>query len=128
MNARTGMRTPLSRVEGLGSARAGTTHFLHQRISAVALAFLSIWFVWSALGVVGGGLAETLVFLTDPVSAVLMALFLATALYHMSLGLHIIIEDYIHQEGLKMALLILNRFFMWGIGAAAGFALLKIAL
>ena len=128
MSARSDLRTPLSRVEGLGSARAGTVHFLRQRVSAIALVFLSIWFVWGALGLVGAGLADVLVFLSEPVNTVLMFLFLATALYHMSLGMQIIIEDYFHQEGLKLALLVLNRFFMWGIGAAAGFALLKIAV
>ena len=122
------LRTPRARVEGLGSARAGTMHFLHQRITAVALTFLSIWFVWNALRLVGAGLADVLVFLTAPVNAVLMFLFLGTALYHMSLGLQMIIEDYFHQEGLKMSLLILNRFFTWAVGAAAGFALLKIAV
>ena len=92
-NAKPDLRTPRARVEGLGSARAGTTHFLHQRITAVALAFLSIWFVWKAMHLVGAGVADVLVFLSAPVNAVLMFLFLGAALYHMSLGIQIIIED-----------------------------------
>jgi succinate dehydrogenase / fumarate reductase membrane anchor subunit len=121
-------RTPRARVEGLGAARSGTTHFLHQRISAVALVPLSIWFVFAALELVGANLAEVMVFLGTPLNAVLMFGFLVAALYHMSLGVQIIIEDYVHREGVKIALLILNRLAMWAIGAAAGFALLKIAL
>ena len=121
-------RTPRARVEGLGSARSGTMHFLHQRISAVALVPLSIWFVVAAVGFVGAGLAEVLVFLADPINAVLMLLFIAATLYHMALGMQIIVEDYVHQDGVKIALLILIRFAMWSIGAAAGFAVLRIAL
>ena len=121
-------RTPRSRVEGLGAARTGTTHFLRQRISAAALIPLSIWFVYAAVRLVGANLAEVLVFLGEPLNAVLMLLFLATALYHMALGLQIIVEDYVHQEGAKLVLLVLVRFAMWGIGTAAGFALLRIAL
>jgi succinate dehydrogenase / fumarate reductase membrane anchor subunit len=121
-------RTPRARVEGLGAAHEGTMHFLRQRISATALIALSIWFVFAALRLVGADLAQVLVFLGRPVNAVLMLLFLATALYHMSLGLQIIVEDYIHQDGLKLIFLVLIRFAMWGIGAAAGFALLRIAV
>jgi succinate dehydrogenase / fumarate reductase membrane anchor subunit len=121
-------RTPRARVEGLGAARAGTMHFLHQRISAVALVPLSIWFVVKALGLVGANFAEVLIFLADPVNAVLMVLFIGAALYHMALGMQIIVEDYVHQDGVKLALLILIRFAMWGIGAAAAFAVLRIAL
>jgi succinate dehydrogenase / fumarate reductase, membrane anchor subunit len=121
-------RTPRARVEGLGAAHTGTMHFLRQRISAAALVALSIWFVFAALRLVGADLAQVLVFLGRPVNAVLMLLFLATALYHMALGLQIIVEDYVHQDGMKLILLVLIRFAMWGIGAAAGFALLRIAL
>ena len=121
-------RTPRSRVEGLGAAHTGTMHFLRQRISAAALVPLSIWFVFAAVRLVGADLAEVLVFLGEPLNAVLMLLFLATSLYHMSLGLQIIVEDYVHQEGAKLVLLVLVRFAMWGIGTAAAFALLRIAV
>jgi succinate dehydrogenase / fumarate reductase membrane anchor subunit len=121
-------RTPRARVEGLGAAHTGTMHFLRQRISATALIALSIWFLFAALHLVGADLADVLVFLGRPVNAVLMLLFLATALYHMSLGLQIVVEDYVHQDGIKLILLVLVRFAMWTIGAAAGFALLRIAI
>ena len=128
MSAPTEMRTPLSRAAGLGSAKRGTVHFWRQRMSAVALVPLSIWFVWGALSLVGGNLAEVLVFLGEPINAILMFLFLFAALYHMTLGIQVVIEDYIHGERIKLLCLMLNRFYAFGIGFAAGFALLKIAL
>ena len=67
-------------------------------------------------------------FFAQPVNAVPMFLFIVAAVYHMSLGLQVVIEDYIHQEGMKFALLLLNRFACWAIGASAGFALIKMAL
>jgi len=124
----TRLRTPLGRVEGLGSARAGTHHFWHQRLTAVALVPLSVWFVASALAYVGAEQGAVAAFFAEPAEAILMFLFIVAAVYHMSLGLQVIIEDYIHQEGTKLMLLILNRFGCWGIGAAAGFALLKLAV
>jgi succinate dehydrogenase / fumarate reductase membrane anchor subunit len=122
------LRTPLARVEGLGSAKSGTTHFWQQRVTAVALVPLSVWFVSSALAYVGAEQGAVAAFFAEPVEAILMFLFIVAAIHHMSLGLQVIIEDYIHQEGMKLTLLILNRFACWGIGAAAGFALLKLAV
>ena len=128
MSAQGDLRTPLSRATGLGSAKSGTVHFWRQRMSAVALIPLSIWFVVSALSLVGSNLAEVLVFLGEPMNAILMFLFLFAALYHMTLGLQVIIEDYIHGGNVRLLFLMLNRFFALGVGFAAGFALLKIAL
>ena len=121
------LQTPLHRVEGLGSAKAGTSEFWRQRVTAVALVPLSIWFVWSALALVGAEQSAVTVFLGDPLNAVLMLLFLLAALYHMAIGMQIIVEDYIHQPGLKIAFIILNRFFALSVGVATAFALLKIA-
>ena len=128
MSAQADLRTPLARATGLGSAKSGTAHFWRQRMSAVALVPLSIWFVVSALSLVGSNLAEVLVFLGEPINAILMFLFLFAALYHMTLGVQVVIEDYIHGERTKLLFLMLNRFFALGVGFAAGFALLKIAL
>ena len=121
-------RTPLARVEGLGAARAGTHHFLSQRISAVALVPLSIWCMYGSLGLVGANLAEVLVYLSEPLNAILLGAFLFTALYHLSLGIQVVIEDYIQQAGTKIVLLILNRFFIWSVGSVCAFALLRLAL
>jgi succinate dehydrogenase / fumarate reductase membrane anchor subunit len=122
------LRTPLARVEGLGSAKSGTSHFWQQRVTAAALVPLSVWFVASALAYVGAERGAVAAFFAEPAEAILMFLFIVAAVHHMSLGLQVIIEDYIHEEGMKLTLLVLNRFACWGIGAAAGFALLKMAV
>ena len=122
------MRTPLARVDGLGAAKAGTMHFWHQRVTAVALVPLSIWFVASALAYVGAEQGAVAAYFAEPINAVPMFLFIVASVYHMSLGLQVIIEDYIHQEGAKIALLMLNRFACWAIGAASGFALIRMTL
>jgi len=122
------VRTPLGRVEGLGAAHRGTEHFISQRVTAVALAPLSIWFVVSALSLIGAERGEAIAFLAEPVNAVLMALFIVAGMMHMALGLQMVIEDYVENEAGKVTLLILNKFAAWVVGAAAIFALLKIAL
>jgi succinate dehydrogenase / fumarate reductase membrane anchor subunit len=122
------VRTPLGRVEGLGAAHRGTEHFISQRVTAVALAPLSIWFMVSALSLIGAERGAAVTFLAEPVNAILMALFIIAAVMHMALGLQMVIEDYVHGEGGKVVLLVLNKFFAWVVGAAAIFALLKIAL
>ena len=124
----TRLRTPLGRIEGLGSAKSGTQHFWHQRVTAVALVPLSIWFVASALAYVGAEQGAVAAYFAEPVNAVPMFLFILASTYHMSLGVQIIIEDYIHNEGQKIAALMLNRFAAWAIGAASSFALIKMAL
>ena len=126
MSAR--LRTPLSKIEGLGSARAGTRHFWHQRMTAVALIPLSIWFVASAVAYVGADQGAVAAYFAEPINAVPMFLFIVASTYHMSLGLQVIIEDYFHNEGQKIVLLLLNRFAAWAIGAASTFALVRMAL
>jgi succinate dehydrogenase / fumarate reductase membrane anchor subunit len=121
-------RSPLARVEGLGAAHSGTGHFWRQRVTAVALVPLTIWFVFTALTLIGADRDAAQTFLKMPVNAVLMALFILAALTHMQLGLQVVIEDYIHHEGRKIALLLLNQFFAWTMAAACLFALVKIAL
>jgi len=122
------LRTPLAKIEGLGSAKSGTQHFWHQRMTAVALVPLSVWFVASALAYVGAEQGAVAAYFAQPVNAVPMFLFILASTYHMSLGVQIIIEDYFHNEGQKIALLMLNRFAAWAIGAASAFALVKMAL
>ena len=98
-------RTPLSRVEGLGPARSGVEHFWKQRVTAVALIPLSIWFAIAVLGLVGADRDTVVAYLHQPVNAVLMILFILAALMHMMLGIQIVIEDYVPNEGQKIALL-----------------------
>jgi succinate dehydrogenase / fumarate reductase membrane anchor subunit len=121
-------RTPLGRIEGLGAAHRGTEHFTSQRVTAIALVPLSIWFAVSAFALIGAERSQAAAFLAEPVNAVLMALFIIAALMHMALGLQMVIEDYVAREGCKIALLLLNKFFAWVVGAASIYALLRIAL
>ena len=118
--------TPLAKIEGLGSARSGTHHFWALRITSVALIPLSIWFVASALAYVGAEQGAVAAYFAEPANAVLMFLFIVACAYHTSLGLQTIIEDYFHQEGLKITLLLLNRFACWIVATAAGFALIRM--
>jgi len=122
------VQTPLARVQGLGAAHSGTMHFWRQRISAVALVPLAIWFVCSALALIGADREMAAAFLARPVNAIAMALFVIAALNHMVLGVRVVIEDYVHDEAPKITLLILNNFFAWIVGAACLFALVKIAI
>lgn len=122
------VRTPLGRVEGLGAAHRGTEHFASQRVTAVALVPLSVWFALSAFSLIGGDHVAAVTFLAQPLNAVLMALFIIAALIHMALGMQVIVEDYVSGEAKKVVLLLLNKFFAWAVGAATMFALLKIAL
>ena len=81
-----------------------------------------------ALSLIAANRHEAIAFLSAPVNAILMALFIIAALHHMVLGVQVVIEDYVHGEGPKIALLVSNQFFAWLVGAACLFALVKIAL
>ncbi|MGH6888668.1 MAG: succinate dehydrogenase, hydrophobic membrane anchor protein [Rhizomicrobium sp.] len=122
------VQTPLARVEGLGAAHSGTGHFWRLRLSSVALVPLSIWFVCIVLSLIGADSAASASFLARPVNAILMALFVFVSLHHMVLGLQVVIEDYVHSEAFKIALLMLGHFVAWIVGAICLFALARIAL
>ena len=123
-----GYRTPLGRVRGLGSAKHGVGHFIGQRVSAVALIFLALWGVWSALKVAAGGYEGAGQWLASPVNATLLVLLVVTGLYHGQLGMQAVIEDYIARPITKTALLILNAFVGWGAAALAVVCVLKVTL
>lgn len=128
MSKQQSLRTPLGKVRGLGSAKHGVGHFIAQRVSAVALIFLVPWFLISLIGAVRGGYDGALTFIADPVNAVLILLAVGAALYHMSLGMPVVIEDYIAKTSTKVFLLILNTFICVTLFAAAAYAVLKIAI
>ena len=120
-------RTPLSRVRGLGAAREGTGHFWHQRLTAVSNIPLTLFFVGLIVALSDATYAEVRATLANPFIAVTMALALVSVLYHMKLGMQMVVEDYVHDELTKLVTLMLNIFFTLVVGAVSIFALLKIA-
>lgn len=120
-------RTPLSKVRGLGSAKSGSGHFIGQRISAIALVVLMPLFLINLAANVGGTYAETIAFLGSPFGAILTLLAMTAALYHMRLGLQVVIEDYLHRPATKAILLIANTFICAGLWIAVLYSVLAIA-
>ena len=122
------MRTPLSRVRHLGSAHSGTQHFWHQRMTSVALVPLSLIALYVIVSLIGRGHAATVQVLGSPFVAITMLLFVLSSVYHMNLGMQVIIEDYVHNEQWKLTVLMINTFFSIVVGFACCFAILKMSL
>lgn len=122
------LRSPLGRARGLGSAKDGTHHFWVQRVSAVALIPLALWFVFSLALLKDASYASVQWWVGYPAVAVTLVLFIASALYHSMLGVQVVIEDYVGSEGMKIAALLASKFFHFAVAAASIFAVLKIAL
>ena len=121
------LETPLHKVQGLGASHSGTGHFWRQRITALALVPLGLWFTFAILGLVGTNEVAILSFLAHPWNALLMAAFATTMLYHMSLGLQVVVDDYVHSTGMKIFCLLLIRFVMIATTVTCIFALIRIA-
>ena len=122
------LRSPLGRARGMGSAKDGVHHFWVQRVSAVALIPLALWFVFSVARLHAGDFGMVRHWVHAPSVAVTLVLFLAAALYHSALGIQVVIEDYVGNEFTKIASLLLMKFAHAVVAAAAIFAVLKIAL
>lgn len=122
------IRTPLGKVRGYGSAKSGTQHFWQQRLTAVALVPLTLWFVWAVVRYTGAPYADVVAFLGHPISGVAMLMFVLIGVFHMLLGLKVIIEDYIHNEGSKVALLLLSNFAALAIAATCVVAVFRIVV
>ena len=121
------LRSPLGRVRGLGSAKSGTEHFWAQRVTAVALIPLTLWFVYSILALGNGDHAVASAWMQSPLNAVLLLLLIVATFHHMQLGLQVVIEDYIHVEYMKIVMLVIVKGASLLRGVAAAFAVLKVS-
>lgn len=111
------LRTPLGRARGLGSAKDGLHHWWIQRLTALALIPLTVWFVASIVGLVGGSYDDVRLWLKGPVNATVMVLFLGVALHHAHLGVQGVLEDYVASHGLRVASVIIVKFICYGLAA-----------
>ena len=121
-------KTPRAKVTGLGSAKDGTQHWWLQRVSAVALVPLAILFVPPFGQSLGQGYEAARSTYENPFHAIVAVLFIAVAFRHMQLGLQVVIEDYVHQKGLRTAALLANTLLCGLFGLTGVFAVLKIAI
>ena len=122
------LRSPLGRVLGLGSAKEGTEHWWGQRVSAVALVLLGLWFAVSMAHLHIEHYEDVIYFIAMPVHSVLLILLCATMAYHSWLGVQVVIEDYIHAPVAKIALLTLSRFVHALVAVASIYAILRIGI
>lgn len=121
-------KDPIGRVRGLGSAKEGAHHWIAQRLTSVALAVLSIWFVVVALDLADGGYAEARVFAAQPWNAALLAAFVLVLFHHAKAGVQVVIEDYVHTRWLEITLQVLNLFVCLFAALVAALAIVRIAL
>lgn len=121
------MRSPLGRAIGLGSAKEGVEHWWAQRVTAVALVPLALWFVVFLLHLLGADLATARHALGRPVPAVLLVVLMIATFYHTALGLQVVIEDYVHAEFTRVALVIAMRLLCFLFAVAGLFAVLRLA-
>ena len=120
------LRTPLARARGLGSAREGVHHWWAQRLTAIALIPLVVWFAISLVMMSGADYGAVRAWIGSPLVMVLLILTIGIGLHHGQLGLQVVIEDYVHGDGSKLALIVAVRFIAVLFGLAAIVAVLRI--
>ena len=120
--------TPLARARGLGAAHDGLGHWKAQRLTALANMVLLLWFVFSAATLAGAGYHEVRALLASPLATTLMILLIISVFYHAPIGLQVIVEDYVHHPGIRIAALILIRLLVCALAVACIVAVLMVAL
>jgi succinate dehydrogenase / fumarate reductase membrane anchor subunit len=121
------MRTPLGRVRNLGSSHSGTADFWRQRITAVALVVLLVPVIVVVMMLLGRNQAGAAQILGSPVIAIILLLFIIASAWHMKIGLQVVIEDYVHQETVKLVAIMANNFFSFAVALASIYAILKLS-
>jgi succinate dehydrogenase / fumarate reductase membrane anchor subunit len=121
------LRTPIGRARGLGSAKEGVNHWWMQRLTAVALVPLTLWFVASLMVVARADYAQVVEWVRQPLNTAVLVALLIAVFYHAVLGLQVVLEDYIHNEGSKIIYLVVMKLAMALLGVTAVFSVLRIA-
>jgi succinate dehydrogenase / fumarate reductase membrane anchor subunit len=121
------MRTPLSRVRSLGASHSGTTDFWRQRITAVALVLLMVPVILVVMMLLGRNHAGAAQILGSPLVAIVMLLFIVASAWHMKIGMQVVIEDYVHNEMMKLTAIMANSFFSAAVALASIYAILKLS-
>ena len=118
----------LGKIKGMGSAKSGTSHWWMQRVTALALVPLVVWFLVSIIALIDADHATMVAWIANPFVGVLLSVFMVMLFYHLMLGVQVVIEDYVHNELLKMSSLILLKFSIALVGLSGLFFILKITL
>ena len=121
------MRTPLGRVRSLGSSHSGTSDFWRQRLTAVAMILLMIPVIIVVMMLLGRNQAGTAQILGSPFVALVMLLFIVASVWHMKIGMQVILEDYVQDEKLKLISIMANNFFSAAVALASIYAILKLS-
>jgi succinate dehydrogenase / fumarate reductase membrane anchor subunit len=121
------MRTPLSRVRYLGASHSGTSDFWRQRVTAVAMTLLILPVIVVVMMLLGRNHAAAQQILGSLPIAITLLLFIVASTWHMKIGMQVVIEDYVHNEKIKLAAVMANNFFAFGVALASIYAILKLS-
>ncbi len=122
-----GFRTDRQRVQGLGSAKDGTGHWWRQRVTAIALVPLTLFFLFTFARNLGADFETVRAVYASPFNAIMAILFIVTACIHLQLGLQVVIEDYVPHHGTRTAALLANTLLTWALALTGAFAVARIA-
>ena len=120
-------RTPISQAKGLGSAKEGAHHWWMQRLTAIALVPLTLWFTFSVASNVGANFEEMYQWISSPWVAAFLLLFFIVSYYHGAIGIQVVLEDYVSSEGTRMLIIIITKLILALLGTASAIAIIRIA-
>jgi succinate dehydrogenase / fumarate reductase membrane anchor subunit len=121
------MRTPLARVRSLGASHSGTSDFWRQRLTAVAMILLIIPVIVVMMMLIGRNQAGAAQILGSPLVAIILLLFIVASVWHMKIGMQVVLEDYVHDEKIKLIAIMANNFFSAVVALASIYAIFKLS-